>query len=138
MDRTLTAHQAATEATSSPLTKSLFELLPPDARSSSPSIQTVPADVDVLYSFDHRGVSPGIKASEVHLGGLVEEAEKKWASQMTEKIVRGEYEVLDERGEKTSLGNGKGRGKRSPKQKAAKNEPAPTVDAEDEDGFELI
>lgn len=55
-------------------------------------------------------------------------------SEQTEKIVRGEYEVLDGEGETTSLK----KGKKSPKQKAVKNEPALLKDAEDDDGFELV
>lgn len=68
------------------------------------------------------------------LEGLVERAEQKWVAEQTEKIVRGEYEVLDGQGETTILR----KGKRSPKQKAAKSQRAAAKDVEEDDGFELI
>lgn len=64
------------------------------------------------------------------LGKLVEKAERKWASEQTEKIVKGEYEVLDCEGEVTVLGK-----KRSPRQRAAK---VKSEDVEEDEGFELI
>jgi hypothetical protein len=69
----------------------------------------------------------------VDLGGLVELAEKKWASEQTERIVKGEYEVLDNEGEKVVVGKGK---KGSPKQRV----PTVVKDAQvvEDDGFELI
>jgi len=86
----------------------------------------------VLYSFDNK-VTPG---KAVDLGGLVELAEQKWKSEQTEKIVKGEYEVLDGEGEVMAFGGGKrGKGK-SPKQKAKMDVIINTVD--DDEGFELI
>lgn len=85
----------------------------------------------MLYSFDNKGASPGSEGSKVKLGRLVEQAEKKWLSEQTDRIVKGEYEVLDAQGETTVL---KGR-KKSPKQKATKT---PTKEIEDDEGFELI
>ncbi|KAE9406260.1 hypothetical protein BT96DRAFT_915490 [Gymnopus androsaceus JB14] len=64
----------------------------------------------------------------VDLGDLVEHAERKWESIQTERIVKDEYEVLDNEGETTVLRVSKGtKGKR-------RN----TVIQEDDDGFELI
>jgi hypothetical protein len=118
--------------TSTPLSKSLLSILPQHANNTSPSISTMHADLDadILYNFDNRGPSPGQKASRVALDGLIEQAEQKWIAEQTEKIIRGEYEVLDADGEKTVLK----KGKKSPKQKAVK---AKTV-AIEEDDFELI
>ena len=92
------------------------------------------SDSEVLYSFDNKGPSPGDKGRTVDLGGLVELAEQKWVSEQTERIVKGEYEVLDNAGETTVISKGKKRG--SPKQKAT---PAVVKSvAEEDDGFELI
>lgn len=66
-------------------------------------------DEGVLYSFD-REASP---ASSLGLGGLVEKAEQHFRARETERIVRGEYEVLDGEGE-TVRAKRKGR-KGSPK-----------------------
>jgi hypothetical protein len=92
------------------------------------------SDAEVLYSFDNRGPSPGDKGRTVDLGGLVELAEQKWVSEQTERIVKGEYEVLDNEGEKTVLTKGKKRG--SPKQRATPMVVKSVVD--EDDGFELI
>lgn len=85
-------------------------------------------DADILYSFDNKGPSPTAKATKVELGSLIEQAEQKWIAEQTEKIVRGEYEVLDAQGEKTILGKKRA----SPKQKSVK------VVEDEDDGFELV
>jgi hypothetical protein len=137
------AHFEATDHTSSPLSKSLLELLPQHANNTDSPIQTAiresAADAEILYSFDSRGPSPSDRGRKVELGGLVEKAEKKWVAEQTERIVRGEYEVLDESGETTIL-NGRGKGKKSPKQRALKNQPAAVrgMDGDEDDGFELL
>lgn len=63
---------------------------------------------------------------------MIEQAEQKWIAEQTEKIIRGEYEVLDERGEKTVLRKKRG----SPKQKATRD--SVKVDEDEDDGFELV
>jgi len=125
----------------SPLSRSLLELLPQHINNTDSAIQTAireSASADnseILYSFDNKGPSPGDKGRKVDLGGLVELAEKKWVSEQTERIVKGEYEVLDNEGETTVISKGKKKG--SPKQRAlplvTKN-----VDVEEDDGFELV
>jgi len=141
MVRKVDALVDATEHTSSPLSRSLLELLPQHANNTVASIQTAIRDHDsgVLYSFDNAGTSPGVKGRAVGLDSLVEMAEKKWVMEQTEKIVKVEYEVLDAEGETTVLSTKKGK-KGSPKQKAIKNMPAVVkhVDVEEDDGFELI
>lgn len=126
--------------TSSPLSKSLLELLPQHSNNTNSAIHTLirssssANDAEILYSFDNKGPSPGDKGRKVDLGGLVELAEKKWVSEQTERIVKSEYEILDNEGETTVVG--KGRKKGSPKQRAT-----PVVvktPIEDDDGFELI
>jgi len=95
---------------------------------------------DILYSYDNQGPSPGFRGNDVDLGGLVEKAQKKWEEGLVERIVKGEYEVLDAQGETTFLGQGK-KGKRSPKQKAAvkvEGKKGKTIEFEEDDGFELI
>ena len=140
MVRKVDALVDANEHTSSPLSRSLLELLPQHANNATTSIQTAIRDQDssVLYSFDNAGASPGLKGRAVGLDSLVEMAEKKWVMEQTEKMVKGEYEVLDAEGETTVLSTKKG--KKSPKQKAVKNMPAVVKDAdfEEDDGFELI
>jgi len=130
----------ANEHTSSPLSKSLLELLPQHANNTVTSIQTAVRDQEsaILYSYDSARVSPGVKGRAVGLDSLVELAEKKWILEQTDRIVKGEYEVLDTEGETTVLSTKKG--KKSPKQKAIRNMPAvvKNVDVEEEDGFELI
>jgi len=131
LDRKVDASIEANDHTASTLSKSLLELLPQHANNTNSSIQTALRDVNgdagAIYSFDNKA-SPG---SSVALGNLVEKAEKKWMSEQTERIVKGEYEVLDKEGETTVL---KGK-KKSPKQKAAKNL---AQDVEEDDGFELV
>lgn len=122
------------EANESPLSRSLLELLPQHSNNTSSAIQTAlrSPDSEILYSFDNKGPSPSDAGIKVVLEGLVERAEQKWVAEQTEKIIRGEYEVLDGQGETTSLR----KGKRSPKQKAAKQ--IVVKDIEEDDGFELV
>ncbi|KAE9370797.1 hypothetical protein N431DRAFT_344062 [Stipitochalara longipes BDJ] len=125
--------------TASPLSKSLLELLPQHINNTNSPIQTLirtnsTADAEILYSFDNKGPSPGDKGRTVDLGGLVELAEQKWVSEQTDRIVKGEYEVLDNEGEKTVLAKGKKRG--SPKQRATPVVVKSVVN--EDDGFELI
>jgi len=141
------AHKAdalvdANDHTSSTLSKSLLELLPQHVNNTNSPIQTAirsATDADILYSFDNKGPSPGVAGRKVDLGNLVEIAEQKWVAEQTEKIIKGEYEVLDNYGETTVLAS-KNKNK-SPKQKATilKNEPS-TVKSLVDDGedFELI
>ncbi|KAH6677605.1 hypothetical protein B0J14DRAFT_347121 [Halenospora varia] len=128
----------ATEFDASPLSKSLLELLPRHVNNTQSPIQTAirdsNVDAGILYSFDSKGRSPVEKASSVALGGLVEQAEMKWQSEQIDKMVKGEYEVLDNEGRPTAL-KPKGKKKGSPNQKAAKTE---IKNVEDDDGFELI
>lgn len=126
----------ANEAAISQLSKSLLELLPQHANNTSSSIQTAIrerqwSDGEILYSFDNKGPSPGTKGREVGLGGLIDLAEKKWDSKITDKIVKSDYEVLDNSGETTTLSK---KNKKSPKQKAKSTAALP----EEDDGFELI
>ena len=143
LDRKVDAILDVNDHTNSPLSKSLLELLPQHANNANPSIQTLVResnDAGVLYSYDSNIASPGVRGREVDLGGLVEMAEKKWVSEQTDRIVKGEYEVLDKEGETTMLSTGKGKKRGSPKQKAVKNMPAvvKNVEAEEDDGFELV
>ena len=130
----------ANEHMSSPLSNSLLELLPQHANNTTTSVQTAIRDQEsgVLYSYDNSGASPGVKGRAVGLDSLVEMAEKKWVLEQTEKMVKGEYEVLDAQGETTVLSTKKG--KKSPKQKAVKSMPAvvKNVEVEEDDEFELI
>ncbi|KAH7386318.1 hypothetical protein BKA64DRAFT_140424 [Cadophora sp. MPI-SDFR-AT-0126] len=140
------AHKAsavadANDHTSSSLSRSLLELLPQHSNNTESAIQialresAVAAEADILYSYDNKGPSPGDKGRKVDLGGLVDLAERKWLNKKTEEIVKGEYEVLDNSGETVLL---KGKGKKSPKQKAAKFEPVVPKAGLDDDDFELI
>jgi hypothetical protein len=129
LDRKVDAMFESNDPAVSNLSKSLLELLPQHANNTDSAIHTaLKAEAGVLYSFDNKGASPG---SSVALGGLVEQAEKKWLSEQTDRIVKGEYEVLDAQGETTVL---KGR-KKSPKQKATKDA---VKEIEEDDGFELV
>ncbi|KAG4443304.1 hypothetical protein IFR05_001248 [Cadophora sp. M221] len=144
--RSRLAHKAsavvdANDHTSSTLSRSLLELLPQHSNNTESAIQVAlresaaAADTDILYSFDNKGPSPGDKGRNVDLGGLVDLAEQKWISKKTDDIVKGEYEVLDNSGETVLL---RGKGKKSPKQKAVKVEPVvPKARLEDDD-YELI
>ncbi|KAF8851509.1 hypothetical protein BDZ45DRAFT_750619 [Acephala macrosclerotiorum] len=129
----------ANDHTTSVLSKSLLELLPQHANNTNSPIQTAVRDADILYSFDNKGPSPSAAGRKVELGNLVEIAEQKWVAEQTEKIVKGEYEVLDNYGETTMLASKKKN--KSPKQKATilKSEPS-TVKSLVDDGedFELI
>lgn len=139
-----TAHKVSAviesnDETVNTLSKSLLELLPQHANNTKSPIQTMirtnsASDAEILYSFDNKGPSPGDKGRAVDLGGLVELAEQKWASEQTDRIVKGEYEVLDNEGEKTVINKGKKRG--SPKQRATPVVVKSVVD--EDDGFELI
>jgi hypothetical protein len=138
-----TAHKASVivesnDDTASPLSKSLLELLPQHANNTESPIQTMIrtnsiSESEILYSFDNKGPSPGDKGRTVDLGGLVELAEQKWVSEQTDRIVKGEYEVLNNAGEKTVISKGKKKG--SPKQRAA---PEVVKSVDEDDGFELI
>jgi hypothetical protein len=130
--------------TSSPLSQSLLDLLPTHANNKNLLIRTTAepswtSPDEILYSYDNKGPSPGPRGREIDLGGLIEKAEKKWEEGQVERIVKGEYEVLDADGETTQLTSGK-KGKRSPKQKATKPEAkkGKTFEVEEDDGFELI
>ncbi|TVY49406.1 hypothetical protein LOCC1_G001043 [Lachnellula occidentalis] len=131
LDRKVDASLEVNDHTTYALSKSLFDLLPQHVNNTNTSIQIalrdVGGDAGAIYSFDNKA-SPG---GSVALGNLVEQAEKKWMSEQTERIVKGEYEVLDGEGETTVL---KGK-KRSPKQKATK---ILAQDVIEDDGFELI
>ncbi|TVY16339.1 hypothetical protein LARI1_G006614 [Lachnellula arida] len=131
LDRKVDASLEVNDHATSTLSKSLFDLLPQHANNTNGSIQTalrdVSGDAGVIYSFDNKASPSG----SVALGNLVEKAEKKWMNEQTERIVQGEYEVLDGEGETTVL---KGK-KKSPKQKAAK---ILAQDVVEDDGFELI
>jgi hypothetical protein len=89
-------------------------------------------DAGVLYSYDSL-TTPG---AAVDLGGLVEKAEKIFQSEQIDMIVKGEYEVLDTNGETTVLAGGKGKGKKSPKQRA--NIVVKSDGVEEDEGFELV
>ncbi|KUJ14153.1 uncharacterized protein LY89DRAFT_130604 [Mollisia scopiformis] len=145
-DQTRTLHKAdalvdANDHTISALSKSLLELLPQHVNNTHSPIQTAirATDAEILYSFDNKGPSPGVAGRNVDLGGLVELAEKKWVAEQTDKIVKGEYEVLDNEGETTVLASKK---KKSPKQRATivKSEPSniKSLANDEDDGFELI
>lgn len=136
--RKLDATQDANDHDST-LSRSLLDLLPTHGNNTSSSIQTTirAADEGIFYSFDNKGKSPGQNGRAVGLGGLVEEAEKKFLAEQTDRLVKGEYEVLDGQGETTILGK-KGK-KGSPKQNAVKTETSiVATKLEDDDGFELI
>jgi len=134
MDATMEANDA------SPLSRSLLDLLPTHANNTDSPIQTAmrTSDADIFYSFDNKGKSPGQNSRPVDLGGLVEQAEKKFLAEQTEKIVKGEYEVIDGQGEIAVLGK-KGK-KGSPKQRAVKTETSivATKLDDDDDDFELV
>ncbi|CAG8982987.1 hypothetical protein HYALB_00003566 [Hymenoscyphus albidus] len=129
LDRKADAYRESTAT--SPLSESLIAILPQHVNNTSPSIRTL--DADILYSFDNKGPSPTGRGTKVELGSLIEQAEQKWIAEQTEKIIRGEYEVLDAQGEKTVLKKKRG----SPKQKATKDS-VKVMDEDDDDGFELI
>lgn len=140
LSRKVDAMVDASEHTSSALSKSLLDLLPQHANNKSTSVRThqgLSEDSTVsgiLYSYDTKGPSPTGSRTAVDLGGLVEQAEMKWKSKETEKIVKGEYEVLDNEGETTILSKGKGKNG-SPKQKVSAVVANPV---DEDDGFELI
>lgn len=132
LDRKVDAVIEANDTASAHLSKSLLELLPQHVNNVNTPIQialrNADADTGVLYSYDNKGAARG----SVALDGLVEKAEEKWKSEQTDRLVKGEYEVLDNDGEITAL---KGK-KKSPKQTAAM---AQTKDfVEEDDDFELV
>ncbi|KAI9050535.1 hypothetical protein LZ554_005696 [Drepanopeziza brunnea f. sp. 'monogermtubi'] len=125
------------------LSKSLLELLPTHSNNTESAIQIALREsaafgqADILYSFDNKGPSPGDKGRPVDLGGLVDLAEQRFRSDQTDRIVKGEYEVLDHDGETTVIGRGKGR--KSPKHKAAKRVVrASNSTVMEDDDFEFI
>jgi len=128
----------AKEHSGEKLSRSLLELMPQHSNNVDSAIQTAlcdSADGEILYSFDNKGPSPSNKGRAVDLGGLLDLAEKKWVAEQTDKIVKGEYEVLDLEGEPTVIKGKKGRSpKHSPKQKA---QVVAKVVVEDED-YELV
>jgi hypothetical protein len=106
-----------------------MDLLPTHANNTVAAVGVARGDEGVLYNFDCK-VSP---SSAVGLEGLVEKAEIRWAAEQTDRIVKGEYEVLDGEGERVVLG----RGKRSPKAKAKEGAVVESK-LEYDDGFELV
>lgn len=140
MVRKIDAVIESNDHTDSPLSKSLLELLPQHANNTETAISTAIREKDegILYSFDSKIESPNAKGRAVGLDSLVEQAERKWMAEQTDKIVKGEYEVLDTEGEKVSVGK-KGK-KGSPKQRAVKTMPSAVKDVtvEDDEGFEFI
>jgi len=121
--------------TAEPLSKSLLELLPQHRNNTMGPVQVaLSGDEGVLYSYDKRP-SPNARGREVDLGGLIDQAERKWESEQTEQMVK-DYEVLDLTGEAIKIKKGK-KGSRSPKNRAVKNEIVATP-IEEVDGFELI
>ncbi|PQE15230.1 hypothetical protein CJF32_00007878 [Rutstroemia sp. NJR-2017a WRK4] len=124
------AYLEAAEVSSNPLSKSLLDLLPLYDHYNGMGPH---GDEGVLYSFDRTDSPP----NRVDLGGLVELAEKKWVNDQTEKIIKGEYEVLDAQGEVVPAGRGKGR--KSPRTRASKVQATPAAKVlDDDDDFELI
>lgn len=117
-----------------PLSKSLIDLLPEHYNNTESAVQVL-GDESILYSFA-KGSSPNARGREIGLEGLVEKAERKWAAEQTERIIKGEYEVLDLSGEAVKSKKGK-KGSRSPKNRATKNETMATP-IEEVDGFELV
>ncbi|KAL3420102.1 hypothetical protein PVAG01_08601 [Phlyctema vagabunda] len=138
LNRKVDALVDAKDHTSAPLSKSLLELLPQHSNNKDSAIKTAWGADDftipgVLYSYDTSTSSPTETGRAVALGGLVEQAEKKWKNEQTEKIIKGEYEVLDNEGKTTVLSKGRGK-KGSPKQRT----PIVVNQIDEDDGFELI
>lgn len=108
------------------LSQSLGDLVPTSPADS----RNPPADAGVLYSFD----APTAPRKSIGLDNLVEKAERDFLSRETDKIVRNEYEILDESGEVKAMTKGKGKGKKgSPRQRAQV-----VATNEDEDDWEQI
>ena len=114
--RTARKTDALVEAAEGSMSRSLLELLP-EGRDGGNG-----AD-GVVYSFDAE-TSPKL---EVGLDKLIEGAEERYRSKETDKLVRKEYEILDEAGETVKIG------KRSPKIKAVNK-----VIVLDEEDYELV
>lgn len=108
------------------LSQSLGDLAP----TSPADPRNPPADGGVLYSFD----APTAPRKSIGLDNLVEKAERDFLSRETDKIVRNEYEILDESGEIKAMTKGKGKSKKgSPRQRAKV-----VATNEDEDDWEQI
>lgn len=155
--RQVNAAQEASDSTTHPLSKSLLDLLPTHTNNITASVRTIHSltslvgeeDGDVLYSFD-KNSTPDMKATSTGLEGLVEQAERRFVAEQTDRIVRGEYEVIDTEGEKEVLGIGKKGRRGSPKQRAKVVANANASGSgsgevvhvpsrlEDDDGFELV
>lgn len=135
--RKVDANGSSKDHVGTSLSRSVLELLPQHANNKNTAIRTTSGDdfaiPGILYSFDTKGSSPNDSGRQVDLGGLVEQAERKWKSEQTEKIIKGEYEVLDNDGETTFLSKSRGK-KGSPKNQA----PVVVNDVLEDDGFELI
>jgi len=117
-----------TSPDSTSLTKSIVDLLPSTA-TNIPILTTPRDEADILYSFDKKA-SP---SDSIGLGGLVEKAEQRFREKETVKLIKEEYEVLDEDGEGVVLREKSGK-KTSPKVKAKVEKP---LDNEDDD-YELV
>lgn len=91
---------------------------------------------DPLNSADNKWPTLGALERNFDLEKLVERAERKWEINMTEKIVEGEYEVLDTEGENVSLTRSRKKGPKGKVDKQLSKQPCTLVD--EEDGFELI
>lgn len=89
-------------------------------------------DASVMYSFDaSRGPSHGSQILNVALAKAIEKYEDK----QTDKLVRSEWEVVDEDGESSGVGSKKGRGRG--KGKVLNADEVATKAAEDED-YEFV
>jgi len=108
------------------LSASMLGLLP-STQTSSFKDHSASTDAGITYSFD---ATSGPKKA-VGLDALVDQAEQRFMSKETDKIVRNEYEILDVDGESVGMKMGK---KSSPKHKAAV---VPEITAEDDD-YELV
>ncbi|KAI1004460.1 hypothetical protein K3495_g3752 [Podosphaera aphanis] len=128
------------EDSTSQLSKSLLDLLPLQSNLHTSNISTVTAECVRVESKIQRNSDsnpfPVEKGLIIHLDELVDQAEKTWEEKMTERIVEGEYEVLDAQGEKTVLSR---KGKKNLKAKyiECKGE-TPSISPDEDDGFELV
>jgi len=118
------------------LSRSLIDLIPASTASNNRSKARTPA-VAIGGSYYFEAPSPPRKVT-VGLDSLVERAEKEFRSRETDKMVREEYEILDDAGETTVLAmkhNGK-KGKKSPK--VLPKVALPILVIDDEDDWERI
>jgi hypothetical protein len=99
------------------MSKSLLDLISDGSLTSN-----VASDEGVLYSFDAKS-SP---REQVGLDLLVKRAEESFKNKETDKLVRNEYEMLDESGEIVS------------KRKSPKNRPLPALVLDDDEEYEMI